>query len=420
MKIILAHLGHPYEGECIVTIRKHENVFADVSALHYRPWQLYNSLMLAQEYGVWHKLLFGTDFPFTTVNASIAGIRALNDMLEGTKLPRLDTAQIEAHDPSRQPALLGLESERMRTPPAPKAHAAEPLPLRAGLGDITPPAASTTACGARRSTSAPPACTVRCARRWRCSSRCDPRRRTQQILLALDHCVLGAVEHEQLVDAGRASERAAEGDDPRRVLAHAWRGLDGTGPRVVARRRLDSRICVAGERAGELVKQCLGSLAAGRHRLWPRPLQPRGASRFLGRRAAAVRLRLQSRRARGRHRARRARHGGRWQAAGQHRELRLPSDDAGLGQHAHQPRLHRRHARGGGARHGRAVPVPARRVRRTRPARGLRRRHGRGRSQRPRARLCRAVRAHGAAAGGHELLLHRPGRLRRDARRLDA
>jgi hypothetical protein len=96
VKIILAHLGHPYEGECIVTIRKHENVFADVSALHYRPYQLFHSLMLAQEYGVWHKLLFGTDFPFTTVNASVAGLHALNDPLEGTKLPRLNMKEIEA------------------------------------------------------------------------------------------------------------------------------------------------------------------------------------------------------------------------------------------------------------------------------------------------------------------------------------
>lgn len=95
VKIILAHLGHPYEGECLVTIRKHENVFADISALHYRPWQLYNSLMLAQEYGVWHKILFGTDFPFTTVNSSIAGIRNLNNMLEGTNLPRLHSRAIE-------------------------------------------------------------------------------------------------------------------------------------------------------------------------------------------------------------------------------------------------------------------------------------------------------------------------------------
>jgi len=109
VKIILAHLGHPYEGECLVTIRKHENVFADVSALHYRPWQLYNSLVLAQEYGVWHKLLFGTDFPFTTVNASISGIRALNDMLEGTRLPRLDAAQIEAMIHRDSLNLLGLE-----------------------------------------------------------------------------------------------------------------------------------------------------------------------------------------------------------------------------------------------------------------------------------------------------------------------
>jgi len=109
VKIILAHLGHPYEGECVVTIRKHENVFADVSALHYRPWQLYNSLMLAQEYGVWRKLLFGTDFPFTTVNASIDGIRKLNDMLEGTKLPRLDVNQIEAMIQRDSLRLLGLE-----------------------------------------------------------------------------------------------------------------------------------------------------------------------------------------------------------------------------------------------------------------------------------------------------------------------
>ncbi len=110
VKIILAHLGHPYEGECLVTIRKHDNVFADVSALHYRPWQLYNSLMLAQEYGVWHKLLFGTDFPFTTVNASTDGIRNLNDMLEGTQLPRLDLAQIEAMIHRDSLKLLGLDS----------------------------------------------------------------------------------------------------------------------------------------------------------------------------------------------------------------------------------------------------------------------------------------------------------------------
>ncbi|MGC1275119.1 MAG: amidohydrolase family protein [Planctomycetaceae bacterium] len=108
VKIILAHLGHPYEGECVVVIRKHPNVYADVSALHYRPFQLYHSLMLAQEYGVWHKLLFGTDYPFTTVNESIAGLKSLNAMLEGTALPRLDESQIERMISRDSLSLLGL------------------------------------------------------------------------------------------------------------------------------------------------------------------------------------------------------------------------------------------------------------------------------------------------------------------------
>ncbi len=109
VNIILAHLGHPYEAECVATIRKHPNLFADVSALHYRPFQLYHSLMLVQEYGVWDKVLFGTDYPFTTVNASISGIRNLNTMLEGTNLPRLDPEQIEAMIHRDSFRLLGLE-----------------------------------------------------------------------------------------------------------------------------------------------------------------------------------------------------------------------------------------------------------------------------------------------------------------------
>lgn len=108
-KIIMAHLGHPYEGECIVTARKHPNVYTDISALHYRPWQFYNSLMLVQEYGVWGKLLFGTDYPFTTVDATIKGLRSMNDMLEGTALPRLNMKEIEAMIHRDSLSLLGIE-----------------------------------------------------------------------------------------------------------------------------------------------------------------------------------------------------------------------------------------------------------------------------------------------------------------------
>lgn len=95
VRIIMAHLGHPYEGEAIVTARKHPHVFCDISALYYRPFQFYHSLMLVQEYGIWDKVLFGTDYPFTTVNATLDGLRKLNDMLAGTALPRLSHEAIE-------------------------------------------------------------------------------------------------------------------------------------------------------------------------------------------------------------------------------------------------------------------------------------------------------------------------------------
>ena len=132
VKIVMAHLGHPWEGECIATIRKHDNVFADCSALHYRPFQLYHSLMLVQEYGVWHKLLFGSDYPFTTVDASLAGMRKLNDMLLGTALPTLNMEQMEMMFHRDTLSLLGIMAESP-VPPA-NASPAEAVTGRRSLG----------------------------------------------------------------------------------------------------------------------------------------------------------------------------------------------------------------------------------------------------------------------------------------------
>ncbi len=86
---IIAHLGHPWHAETIVLIRKHPRLFADISALHYRPWQFYNMLVLAQEYGVVDRLLLGSDFPFTTPADTIAALVHVNDLIEGTALPRV-------------------------------------------------------------------------------------------------------------------------------------------------------------------------------------------------------------------------------------------------------------------------------------------------------------------------------------------
>jgi predicted TIM-barrel fold metal-dependent hydrolase len=51
--------------------------------------------MLVQEYGVWNKVLFGTDYPFTTVNATIEGLHKLNNFTQGTGLPKLNEKAIE-------------------------------------------------------------------------------------------------------------------------------------------------------------------------------------------------------------------------------------------------------------------------------------------------------------------------------------
>jgi predicted TIM-barrel fold metal-dependent hydrolase len=110
VKMILAHLGHPYEGETVAVIRKHPNLFADVSALFYRPWQLFHSLMLVHEYNVWEKVLFGTDFPVTTVAETMAGLRSLCDVkIDRFSLPRERIEQLIYCDALN---FLGLESCR--------------------------------------------------------------------------------------------------------------------------------------------------------------------------------------------------------------------------------------------------------------------------------------------------------------------
>jgi len=95
LRIVLAHLGHPFAGECISVIRKHPHVYADIAALYYRPWQFYNMMMLAQEYGVMHKLLFGTDYPFARSDESIDGVRGVNRVISDSGLPRVSAEAIE-------------------------------------------------------------------------------------------------------------------------------------------------------------------------------------------------------------------------------------------------------------------------------------------------------------------------------------
>lgn len=95
LKMILAHMGHPWFEDCIAVVRKQPNVYAEVSALFYRPWQYYNILIACQEYKITDKIFFGTDFPFSAVDESIEGLRGINRQVEGTALPRVSQETID-------------------------------------------------------------------------------------------------------------------------------------------------------------------------------------------------------------------------------------------------------------------------------------------------------------------------------------
>jgi predicted TIM-barrel fold metal-dependent hydrolase len=97
LKMIMAHMAHPWFEECIVIARKRANVYCEVSALFYRPWQFWNILVAAQEYRITErdKIFWGTDFPFSGVAESIAGLRGVNRLVEGTALPRVSNETIE-------------------------------------------------------------------------------------------------------------------------------------------------------------------------------------------------------------------------------------------------------------------------------------------------------------------------------------
>ncbi|MDX2973036.1 amidohydrolase family protein [Kribbella solani] len=109
LRIVMAHMGHPWSRETVVTIRKHPHVYADVSSIYLRPWVLYQSLINAVEWGATGKLLLGSDFPIATTGEAIAGLYTVNDMLEGTKLPRVPDEVIDGIVHADALGALGLE-----------------------------------------------------------------------------------------------------------------------------------------------------------------------------------------------------------------------------------------------------------------------------------------------------------------------
>jgi len=88
-RILIAHMGYPWMNETILLLAKHPNVYAEVSWLVHQPWQAYQAMLSAYQYGVTDKLLFGSGFPRATASQCIESLYSVNHLVHGTSLPTI-------------------------------------------------------------------------------------------------------------------------------------------------------------------------------------------------------------------------------------------------------------------------------------------------------------------------------------------
>ncbi len=113
MKQIMAHMGHPWQRDANVVLRKHANVYADVSASWARPMDGYLALVNAQEWRVTDKLLFGSDYPLWEPAFAIEKLRHLATLRAGD-LPHVLEETVESIINRDSLALLNLPDPRVR------------------------------------------------------------------------------------------------------------------------------------------------------------------------------------------------------------------------------------------------------------------------------------------------------------------
>jgi predicted TIM-barrel fold metal-dependent hydrolase len=118
LPIVISQLGHPWIDETLLLLSKHPKVYADLSGVASRPWQLYNALLSAASMGVMDKLLFGSGFPFDVPAKAIEGLYSVNSYSHGTQLPSVPRSLIRGIVERDTLACLGIDSEIAARHPA--------------------------------------------------------------------------------------------------------------------------------------------------------------------------------------------------------------------------------------------------------------------------------------------------------------
>ncbi|MHC4948669.1 MAG: amidohydrolase family protein, partial [Planctomycetota bacterium] len=111
LRIVINQLGHPWVDETLTLLGKHDHVYATISGIASRPWQLYNALLSASSLGVMDKLLYGSGFPRDVPAKTIEALYSVNTYSHGTQLPAIPRSHIRAIVERDSLAVLGIESE---------------------------------------------------------------------------------------------------------------------------------------------------------------------------------------------------------------------------------------------------------------------------------------------------------------------
>ncbi len=94
LRILFTQMGYPWIDELLVLAGKHQHVFAEVSGVATRPWQVYNALSTAWSLDVIDRLLFGSGFPLSTPQLAIESLYSVNVSIKGTLLPPIPRARV--------------------------------------------------------------------------------------------------------------------------------------------------------------------------------------------------------------------------------------------------------------------------------------------------------------------------------------
>ena len=124
LKLVLTSLGDAWIDQGLALVSKHPTVYADLSGLINRPWQLYHALLTAHQRGVMNQIVFGSGFPFNEPEAVIVTLYSVNQITQGTQFPGVPREQLRSVVERDTLKCLGLE--HLRTPPPPEV--SPPLP----------------------------------------------------------------------------------------------------------------------------------------------------------------------------------------------------------------------------------------------------------------------------------------------------